>query len=82
MVTRGNCASACFDAKDSLAGIDAGNYCYCGKAVPASAVSHPAAECEASSCHGNHTQKCGGTGKMLVYSFACAPAFNGAVTRP
>ena len=99
IVTQGNCASACFNAQDSLAGIDvrlpplrslvclslplrlqlsraslapqAGNHCWCGSSITAGAKSEPSAECQASACKGNETQKCGGHERMMVYSFAC-----------
>jgi len=72
IVTQGNCASACFDANLSIAGIDAGNHCWCGKSLVAGgALKRPAAECQASTCHGNHTEKCGGTDRLMAYSFAC-----------
>jgi hypothetical protein len=72
--TQENCASACFDAKRTVAGIDGGNHCWCGGplAAGAGALKRPASECEVSACHGNHAEKCGGTNRLKVYSFHCS----------
>jgi hypothetical protein len=76
-VTFDTCASACSTFGSSLAGIDAGNHCYCGKAVAAgaSAYSRPMPECQTTPCHANPNEKgCGGVHRMLVYSFECTKA--------
>lgn len=75
-VTFESCASACGDSLGStaLAGIDAGNHCYCGKvlAAGATAYSRPMMECQTSSCHADPTEKgCGGVHRMLVYGIEC-----------
>ena len=74
-VTFESCASACFRfGATALAGIDAGNHCYCGRAVAAGAgaYSRPMSECETSSCHADPSEKgCGGAHRMLVYSIKC-----------
>ena len=56
-----------------LAGIDAGNHCFCGDLLPgAGDLLRPAGECETTPCHANATETgCGGVGRMAVYSFAC-----------
>jgi hypothetical protein len=68
------CAAACFLAKLPVAGIDAGNHCYCGAAGSldhASSLVRPIAECEAQSCYSDKHEKCGGKGRMLVFPFTC-----------
>jgi hypothetical protein len=72
-VTFESCASACSNF-GRLAGIDAGNHCYCAAALAAgaSAYSRPLTECMTSSCHADPTEKgCGGAHRMLVYSIQC-----------
>lgn len=74
-----SCASTCSSlyGSTSLAGIDAGNHCYCGKALAAGASSYsrPMPECQTSSCHADPTEKgCGGLHRMLVYSIECTHA--------
>ena len=75
LVTFEACASACFGINNTLAGIDEGNHCYCGNAVPpaaAAARSRPMAECSANACHANSAEKeCGGPDRMVVYDFVC-----------
>ena len=69
------CAAACFRAKMPLTAIDAGNHCFCGaKGALAkdSKLVRPLAECETSSCYSNKTQKCGGKGRLLTYSYKCS----------
>ena len=61
-----------------LAGIDAGNHCFCGTesdiaSVAVRAKIRPLAECEVSPCHADKQQKCGGVDRLLVYSFVCTP---------
>ena len=70
------CASACFEGTHSLAGIDEGNHCYCGdeidlKGAAVRAKGRPLSECEATPCHANKNQRCGGIDRILVYSFHC-----------
>ena len=75
------CAAACFADRrqgvfNTLAGIDAGNHCYCGTAADlataaAQASIRPLAECQASPCHADKDQRCGGIGRLLVYNFSC-----------
>ena len=76
-VTLEVCALACFDGNHSLAGIDAGNHCWCGSesdlsSAGARAKNKPLAECEVTPCHADKDQKCGGTGRLLVYAFKCS----------
>jgi hypothetical protein len=73
VVTLENCASACYTASTALAGVDGGNHCSCGNAVAdGPARTRQPAECEASSCHGNRSEAwCGGTNRMVVYTFTC-----------
>ena len=77
-VTFESCAFACSSfGSEALAGIDAGNHCYCGKVVAAgaSAYSRPMTECQTSSCHADPTEKgCGGVHRMLVYAIECKKA--------
>eukprot|EP01049_Picozoa_sp_SAG25_P008245 SAG25_NODE_728_length_5697_cov_2.400322_1_plen_427_part_00 len=80
-VTLQVCAAACFADRhqgvfNDLAGIDAGNHCYCGTAADlattvAQASRRPLAECQASPCHADKDQKCGGIDRLLVYNFSC-----------
>lgn len=71
-VTFEACASACFSATMTLAGIDAGNHCFCGNATPASARARPVSECETMACHGDPSEKgCGGEHRLMVYNFTC-----------
>ena len=72
-VTIEACASACFGLKQTLAGIDAGNHCYCGNQVGGVVGgSRPLHECYGDPCHANSTEKqCGGEHRMLVYTFSC-----------
>lgn len=75
-VTRPACAAACHGLGYTLAGIDAGNHCFCGNAsdlnsAAAKARSRPAGECQASPCHADLDQRCGGDGRLLAYSFVC-----------
>ena len=75
-VTLQVCASACFDGKHGLAGIDGGNHCWCGsesdlRSAAARAKNKPLAECEVTPCHADKDQKCGGTDRLLVYAFTC-----------
>ena len=81
-VTLPACASACHGLSYAVAGIDGGNHCWCGNAsdlssAGAKARARPAGECQVSSCHADPSEKCGGTGRLLAYSFVCdgpAPA--------
>ena len=80
------CASACFDGQHTLAGIDAGNHCWCGaesdlSGAAAKAKSRPLAECESTPCHADKAEKCGGTDRLLVYHFACDELQGGALGR-
>ena len=48
----------------------AGNHCWCGaepdlRSAAARAKDRPLAECEATPCHANKDQKCGGTDRLL-----------------
>jgi hypothetical protein len=74
-VTLEDCAGACDDVKMPLAGVDAGNHCWCGHSVTGvpAARERPQAECEVDRCHGNTSELCGGDLRMLVYNFACTP---------
>ena len=77
------CAAACFEDRrqgvfNTLAGIDGGNHCWCGTeadagSAAAKAKARPLAECQASPCHADKGQKCGGVDRLLVYSFVCTP---------
>ena len=77
------CAAACYEDRhqgvfNTLAGIDAGNHCFCGTEsdIASAAVRakiRPLAECEVSPCHADKQQKCGGVDRLLVYSFVCTP---------
>ena len=70
-VTQNNCAAACAADKLTLAGIDAGNHCFCGATVAtAKARERPMGECDLH-CHGNTSQLCGGGGRMVVYTYTC-----------
>jgi hypothetical protein len=82
-LTKAGCAVVCQNANFSVAGVDAGNHCYCGnpadlKAATSKAV--PLSQCNSNTavggCSGNHSDTfCGAIGRMLTYSFAChAPA--------
>jgi len=69
-----NCAAACFFANATIAGIDGGNHCSCGDEAALSNATgrlRPQGECEVSNCTGAHNESCGGTGRMLAYSFTC-----------
>ena len=62
--------------KHTLAGIDAGNHCWCGAEANldnpgARAKNRPLAECEVTPCHADKDEKCGGTDRLLVYNFSC-----------
>jgi len=53
-----------------------GNHCWCGdesdlKSAAAKAKNRPLAECEVTPCHAEKSQKCGGTDRLLVFSFNC-----------
>jgi hypothetical protein len=75
IVTQGNCAAACFGLKLKVAGIDAGNHCWCGSSVAnatAQQRKRPMSEC-GMHCHGNASQACGGAQRMMAYSFDCEP---------
>ena len=74
-VTLENCAGACDVLKLQLAGIEAGNHCWCGPSVSGVPVARdlPAAECQVDRCHGDTAELCGGGGRMLVYGYACVP---------
>lgn len=68
------CAAACFEAKLAVAGIDAGNHCYCGAAGSldhSASLVRPIAECEADPCYADKSEKCGGKGRMLTFPFNC-----------
>jgi hypothetical protein len=76
------CASACFDGKHGLAGIDGGNHCYCGAesdltTAAARAKDRPLVECEVTPCHADKSQKCGGVDRLLVYNFNCSATGGG-----
>ena len=81
-VTLEVCAAACYADRrqgvfNTLAGIDAGNHCWCGTAADvataaAQASVRPLAECQVSPCHADKGQRCGGVDRLLVYSFTCA----------
>ena len=52
----------------TMAGIDAGNHCWCGaeldlKSAAARAKNRPLAECQVTPCHADPNQKCGGTNR-------------------
>ena len=72
------CAGACFSAKLLLAAIDEGNHCYCGNQEDLQDDEHlikPASECEATSCHSNTNERCGGKGRLLTYTYGeCSPS--------
>lgn len=73
-VTQSVCASACHALNFTVAGIDGGNHCFCGNpsdlaSAIAKARTRPATECQASPCHADPSQKCGGDGRMLAFSF-------------
>ena len=71
-VTLENCAAACAGLRLRLAGIDAGNHCWCGASVAtATARVRPQPECGALHCHGNPAELCGGGNRMLVYQYSC-----------
>jgi hypothetical protein len=70
------CAWACFGGKHTLAGIDAGNHCWCGEesdlgSAAAKASQRPLSECEVTPCHADKEHKCGAVDRLLVYEFAC-----------
>ena len=81
-VTLPACASACHALSYAVAGVDGGNHCFCGNAsdlssAGAKARARPAGECQTSACHADPSEKCGGAGRLLAYSFVCdgpAPA--------
>lgn len=74
------CASACHAAKLTVAGVNAGSDCFCGVAADlttpsAMARNCPKAECMASACDADPTEKeCGGPGRLLAYHFTCDTA--------
>ena len=75
-VTQPACASACHALSYTVAGIDGGNHCFCGNAsdltsTESKARARPAGECQASACHADPSEKCGGDGRLLAYSFVC-----------
>ena len=71
------CASACHTAKLTVAGVNAGSDCFCGAATDlntprAMARSRPKAECMASFCDADPSEKeCGGPGRLLAFQFTC-----------
>jgi hypothetical protein len=72
VVTLENCAAACAGLKLGLAGIDAGNHCWCGASVATAASrGRPMAECSVLHCHGNSSELCGGGDRMVVYQYSC-----------
>jgi hypothetical protein len=85
-LTLESCASACYKAKLTLAGVEGGSDCFCGAA---SDLSTPAAKarslpdkavCEAIPCDGDGAEKgCGGKGAMLAYQFTCDNGASGAL---
>ena len=85
-VTLEACASACHDSKLPVAGIDAGNHCFCGTdaELQAAAAQHrkvDVAQCRPSNCTmtygdgcactGNPSEHCGAPGRLLAYSYNC-----------
>ena len=78
-LTLENCGGECWDggkSNDSIAGIDAGNHCLCGPTgslgtPEAAARKRPATECQAANCTGDDKERCGGTGRLLTYTFHC-----------
>lgn len=74
-VTLENCAEACDALTLPLAGIEAGNHCWCGRSVAGvpAARGRPQPECEADRCHGDEAEPCGGDLRMLVYRYGCTP---------
>ena len=42
-----------------------------GSSIAPTRVILPEAQCELSTCHGNRSEKCGGDGALVVYSFLC-----------
>eukprot|EP01052_Picozoa_sp_SAG31_P060992 SAG31_NODE_20108_length_583_cov_1.595041_1_plen_169_part_10 len=72
------CASACSASNQSVAGVVDGRYCFCGtrdalRTAGARAANVPLSQCEQKNCSGAPTERdCGGTGRMLAYTFACS----------
>jgi hypothetical protein len=76
-VTLEACAAACHQHRLGVAGIDAGNHCFCGSLADLSepaARQHarPLAECQATPCHAAPAEKCGGLGRLLAFNFSCS----------
>eukprot|EP01043_Picozoa_sp_COSAG02_P006347 COSAG02_NODE_179_length_31090_cov_49.813785_38_plen_569_part_00 len=76
-VTLGACALACHALSSTIAGIDAGNHCFCGSdsdlsTATARSQSRSLAECEVVPCHAAPSEKCGGVGRLLAYNFSCS----------
>jgi hypothetical protein len=82
------CGAACYksDPTDTLAGVEGGNRCFCGKPSDLATAAAKArsitgrAQCETVPCVGNPTREkgCGGVGLMLAYAFTCNRATTAA----
>ncbi|KJK78891.1 hypothetical protein H634G_05705 [Metarhizium anisopliae BRIP 53293] len=68
-MTVAKCTAACAaaDATNTLAGVEYGGECYCGKRISNGAQPAPASKCSMV-CNGNSTEYCGGPGALNVYS--------------
>ncbi|OAA42559.1 Galactose oxidase, beta-propeller [Metarhizium rileyi] len=72
-MTVAKCTAACAaaDAANTLAGMEYGGECYCGKEISNGAQPAPASKC-GMLCNGNGTEYCGGPGALNMYSLGGA----------
>lgn len=86
-VTLANCATACYSDGHTIAGIDGGNHCKCGRAADLAAATKAQLnkamdECspkscphtfgDRCSCTGAVGESCGATGRLVAFNFECS----------
>ncbi|USW48743.1 Putative carbohydrate-binding WSC, PAN/Apple domain, alpha/Beta hydrolase [Septoria linicola] len=74
------CTQTCADAGNTIAGLENGNQCFCGKALGYMATQVIESSCSAP-CSGNSTQNCGGSNRLSIFS-AGRPALLEAPSTP
>jgi hypothetical protein len=64
------CQATCLKLSLPLAGVEAGNQCFCGSAIQSPDANAPAAEGECSApCAGDAAQQCGASARIYLYRY-------------
>jgi hypothetical protein len=72
-ITQESCSAWCAAAGRGflVAGVQNGNQCLCGIAIPSDAKHLPREDCNALPCTGNSSETCGGNNALLTFGFNC-----------